>query len=96
MTITLDTKVVAARHQVSCEVGGEVVILSMSDELYYGLDPVGARVWTLVREPRTVRAIRDALVAEFEVDARTCQEDLVTLLTEMQERNLIRTDGPAA
>ena len=95
MEITLDTNVVVARHQVSCEVAGEVVILSMADELYYGLDPVGARVWALVQEPRTVKEIRDALVAEFEVDPRRCEEDLVTLLVEMAQRKLVRTDGPS-
>ena len=36
--------------------GDEVVLLNLRDGVYYGLDGVGARVWTLVQEPRTVAA----------------------------------------
>ncbi len=93
MTISLESKIVAARHQVSCEVAGEVVILNMADEFYYGLDAVGARVWDLIRETRSVREIRDVLVGEFEVDAQLCEKDLLALLEELAERKLIQTDG---
>jgi hypothetical protein len=94
MAISLETKVVAARHQVSCEVGGEVVIMNMADELYYGLDPVGARVWQLIQRPRTVKELRDALITEFQVDTRPCEMDLIALLKEMAQRKLVQSDGP--
>ena len=93
MEITPESVVVAARDQVSAEVEGEAVILSLADEVYYGLDPVGARIWALLREPRTVAEVRDALVAEYEVDAGTAERDLVELLTEMAARRLVEVRG---
>ncbi|HEX5726407.1 MAG TPA: PqqD family protein [Longimicrobiaceae bacterium] len=84
-----DGRVVAARQQVSCEVGGEVVILNLADEVYYGLDAVGARVWQLIQEPRTVEEVRDAIVAEYEVEPAVAERDLRALLDELASRRLI-------
>lgn len=84
-----DTRVVAARDQVSVEVEGEAVILSLADGVYYGLDPVGARVWTLLEAPCTVAELRDAVVAEWEVDAPTAERDLLALLEALAARGLV-------
>lgn len=90
-----DTRVAAARDQVSVEVEGEAVILSLADGVYYGLDPVGARVWTLLEQPRTVAELRDAVVAEWEVDAPTAERDLLVLLDALAARGLVEV-RPAA
>jgi hypothetical protein len=95
MPLTLSTVVAAARDQVSCRVEGEVVILNLADEVYYGLDPVGARVWGLMSEPRTVAELRDAIVAEYDVDAATAERDLLDLLEEMASRGLVEVRGEA-
>lgn len=89
------TRVVAARDQVSVEVEGEAVILSLADGVYYGLDPVGARVWTLLEEPRTVAELRDAVVAEWEVEAPAAERDLLALLDALAARGLVEV-RPAA
>jgi hypothetical protein len=84
------TRVAAARDQVSVEVDGEAVILSLADGVYYGLDPVGARVWGMMeQQPRTVAELRDAVVAEWEVDAPTAERDLLDLLADLAARGLV-------
>ena len=83
------TRVVAARDQVSVEVDGEAVILNLADGVYYGLDPVGAHVWALMEQPRTVAELRDAVVAEWEVDAATAEADLLALLADLAARGLV-------
>ena len=91
MAVPMDaaTRVAAARDQVSVEVEGEAVILSLADGVYYGLDPVGARVWRMMEQPRTVAELRDAVVAEWEVDAPTAERDLLDLLAELAARGLV-------
>jgi hypothetical protein len=84
-----DTRVVAARDQVSAELDGEAVVLSLADGVYYGLDPVGASVWTLLEQPRTVAELRDAVVAEYDVDAPTAEADLLQLLRDLAARGLV-------
>ena len=87
--ITPRTLVVAARDQVSADLEGEAVILNLADGVYYGLDGVGARIWELLREPRTAGELRDAVTAEFAVDAGTAWRDLTALLAELAGRRLV-------
>lgn len=91
-----ESRIVKAENQVSSDLGGEAVILSLHDGMYYGLDAVGARVWSLVQQPRKVAELRDAIVAEYEVDSVRCEADLIVLLEDMAGRGLIKVDGDAA
>jgi Coenzyme PQQ synthesis protein D (PqqD) len=79
----------ATRHQVSCTLGDEAAILNLKNTVYYGLNPVGARVWSLVQQSRTVKEIRDTLVDEYDVNAEQCERDLLKLLENMREQGLI-------
>ncbi len=88
-SLTADSSVVAAKDQVSSDLGDEVAILHLKAGAYYGLDAVGARAWSLIQEPRTVQEIRDILVGEYEVAPDRCERDLVTLLQSLADEELI-------
>ena len=60
--------VVAADDQTSTEVDGESVILDLEDGIYYGLNPMGARIWKEIQEPTAVEEITGAITAEYDVD----------------------------
>jgi hypothetical protein len=87
--LTAETRVVASRNQVSTNVSGEAVILGMNDSVYYGLDPVGARIWALVQQPQTLGAIVETLTAEYDVTAERALADLVRLAGSLLERHLL-------
>lgn len=80
----------AAPEQVSCPLGEESAILNMKNTVYYGLNPVGTRVWKLLQEPRSIRELRDALVDEYDVEAAHCERDLLQLLEKMRIEGLIQ------
>ncbi len=82
-------KIVASRDQVSCELAGEAAILNLKNSNYYGLDPVGARIWALIQSPSTIGAIRDALVAEYDVDPQRFEHDLIELVGELSAEGLV-------
>jgi hypothetical protein len=88
-TISLETIVVASKANVSCALGEEEAILDMRSGVYYGLDPVGAHVWKLLAQPRTVRDLRAAIMAEYRVESEECESDLVTLLEKLRAEGLI-------
>lgn len=89
-TLSLDTTVIASSQQVSCDLADEVVVLSLSNGAYFGLDPIAARIWELLREPRTVAAIRDILLSEYDgVDTERCTTDLLDLLGELIRYDLV-------
>jgi predicted transcriptional regulator len=53
------------------------------------LGAVGARIWTLLQEPRTVGEIRDILIDEYEVELERCERDLLTLLQRLADKGLL-------
>jgi Coenzyme PQQ synthesis protein D (PqqD) len=84
-----DSTVVAAKDQVSSDLGGEVAILDLKAGVYYGLDAVGARIWSLIEEPRTVKEIRDILLEEYDVEPERCERDLLALLQRLADEGLV-------
>jgi hypothetical protein len=94
--IELDTWVAVGPGCLAADVSGETVILSLDEGAYYGLDVVGTRVWTLLRERRRVREIRDALVAAFDVTTERCEADLLALLEDMARHDLVTTSRGTA
>lgn len=87
--ISLDTTITAISEHVSCNLTDEVIILSLKNGVYYGMNPVAARVWQLVQEPRTLREIRDVLVGEFDVEEEDCTRDVLDLLEHLRQWNLV-------
>jgi hypothetical protein len=91
--LSLRTTVIVSSQQVSCPLGDESAILNLKNSVYYGMNPVGATVWNLLKEPKTVAEIRDAIVEEYEVGEERCERDLLTLLEEMRSEGLIEVRG---
>ena len=87
--ISTNTQVKASNDQVSCELNEEAAILDMKTGVYYGLDPVGARIWELIQQPESVSGIVAQLLDEYDVDAEQCTQDVVMLLSQLQELGLI-------
>ena len=71
------------------EVGGEMVLLDLASESYFGLDEVGARVWGLLSDDKNVGQILDTLLQEYEVDRETLEADVEELLGSLLEAGLI-------
>lgn len=89
--------VVASQDQVSSELSGEAVILNLRNGTYYGLDAVGATIWGLIQEPRSIEAIHTALLEQYDVEPERCERDLLALLQELAAAELVEVrDAPAA
>ncbi|WP_341526360.1 lasso peptide biosynthesis PqqD family chaperone [Nostoc sp. UHCC 0302] len=81
--------VVVNKNQIFSELQGEAVILDINSGVYYGLNQVGASIWNLIQDPKTVKEIKDALLAEYEVDPQACETDILVLLEDLATKGLI-------
>lgn len=95
-TIWSSSVIVVAKEQVSCDLAGEVAILDVKSGVYYGLNAVGARIWNLIQEPRTVKEVRDVLLAEYDVEPDRCERALLALLQELAAKGLIEVKDETA
>ena len=93
--LSLGSVVVATAQQVSCPLGEESAILNLKNSVYYGMNPVGARVWTLLQQPRSVGELRDTLLDEYEVAADQCERELLELLEKMRIEGLVEVRSAA-
>jgi hypothetical protein len=89
MIISSTSLVKVVQEQVSTTLDDEAVILNLKDGVYYGLNPLGARIWNLLLETRTVGEIQNIIIEEYEVEAERCERDLLQLLNELAAKGLI-------
>ena len=80
---------------IEAEVDGEIVALHVQSGTCYGSNGTATRIWSLVERPMRIGEIRDALLAEYDVDAATCEEQLMALLGELEGDRLIEIDRAA-
>ncbi|MBI5800766.1 MAG: PqqD family protein [Verrucomicrobia bacterium] len=63
--------------------------MSIANGAYYGLDPVGSRIWELIAERRRVGAICEQLLAEFAVDRAKCETQVLAFLHRLANDGLL-------
>ena len=71
-------------------IDGEVVMLSLRNGEYYGLDAVGTRIWELLEQPVRFSFLIDNLMEEFEVERGICEKDTREYLETLLARQLLR------
>jgi Coenzyme PQQ synthesis protein D (PqqD) len=79
--------------QVSCDMAGEAIVLNMKSGVYFGMDEVAALIWNLLETPHSVGEIRDAIMQKYDVDAQSCEQDLVSFLDNLHSAGLIEIDN---
>jgi len=71
------------------QVGDETVILDLGSGTYFGLDPVGARIWQLIGEGKTLGEICDTMLDEYDVTREALERDVIELVDKLLEQKLI-------
>ena len=71
------------------QVGEETVMLDLANGTYFSLDPVGARIWQLLGEGKTLAEICEVMMAEYDVAGDEIERDVLSLAEELTARGLI-------
>jgi Coenzyme PQQ synthesis protein D (PqqD) len=71
------------------ELQGEAVLLNLKSGVYFGLDPVGTRIWQLFAEHEVLSEVARAVVAEYDVAEDKCSEDLLKLVDDLEKQDLV-------
>ncbi len=89
LALTLNSRLVASRNQVSCDLAGEAAILNLKSGVYFGLDPIGARVWKALLAPVTLDQLCIELAQEYDVQRETLEADLRELIQDLVAHGLV-------
>jgi hypothetical protein len=75
---------------VATELDDEIVLLNLDTGVYYGLDTVGAEVWTLLSKELDFDSIIACLLEEYEVTDDQLRADVGELLEQLLEHQLVQ------
>jgi hypothetical protein len=91
--MNLTDKVTIPEQVMARQVGEETVILDLASGTYFGLDPVGARIWQLLGEGRTLAEVCESMLAEYEVSRDEIERDVNELLAALVDKSLIKVES---
>lgn len=83
-----NSQVVFADTVFAQEIEGEMVLLDMNTESYFGLDSVASDIWKLLREGKTLRETYEELLEMYDVEPETLRNDLETFTKTLVDNKL--------
>ena len=87
--LTLDDTLIIPTHVSFTFVDEDAVLLNMRTNQYYLLDEVGARLWGLLRDGKSLKESCQLLLEEYEVEPETLERDVLELLEKLKEQELV-------
>ena len=69
----------------------ELVLLNLNTGVYFSLDTVGTRIWQVIQahQAPSLQAVRDTVLKEYDVDSARCTQELLQLVSRLQENSLL-------
>ncbi len=71
------------------EVDGEMVLLDMESENYFGLDEVGTSIWQAMQEYETLQEVLNAMLEQYDVEEEVLEKDLSDFVEKLVESGLV-------
>jgi hypothetical protein len=87
--MTTLSRFIKEKHILSSALDDEIVMMDSSQGMYYNLDPIGSRIWTLLDTQQTLESLCTNLIEDYEIDQSTCLQETEAFLQSLAERGLI-------
>src|SRR5262245_43664146 len=88
MDLTIESSIVVPDDVLFRKLGEEAVLLNLKTGMYFGLDPVGTRIWQLIVEHGTLTRVLDSMLTEYEVSRPVLEKDILDLCGQLCARGL--------
>lgn len=85
----LSDRVCVPPHVLARIVEDELVLLNLSTGTYFGLDSIGARIWKILEEGKSIDEVCAQLMEDFEVARNEVELDTLQLAEELMLQGLI-------
>jgi hypothetical protein len=84
------TQKVAVKQDILVQnVDGEIVLLNLESEEYFGLDDVGSVMWSCLKESDSLQAAYDRLLDRYDVEPEELKKDFLDLVQRFVEHELV-------
>ena len=68
---------------------GEMVLMHIDSAEYYAMDKTTTNIWELLEEDKSLEQLIEELVSLYEVDYKTCQQEVVPVLEDMIQKEML-------
>lgn len=86
------TLLVISDDVVSCDLDGETAILNIESGIYFGLDPIGTKIWNSLKKPCNISNLVEMIMNDYDVDKKRCENDLIELIKNLKESGLVKVN----
>ena len=86
----MNSKIVRDNEIISSDMDEDTVMMSIESGKYYGINPVGSRIWKLLEQPCTAFEICDTLCKEYDVKPAECRQDVLKFVNNLLEKKLVK------
>ena len=94
MTVSFASRVTTPDGVLMRQIDNEAVILNLNSEIYFGLSAVGTRMWTMLTSQPAIQIAFDKLLDEYDVDPDRLRQDMLSLITELEQHGLVKLEDP--
>jgi len=85
----LPPAVAISRDVVFRDLDGEAVILDLASGVYFGLDPVGTRMWQLIEQHGALDEVLRVMCDEYDAPPDAIERDLGVLVRQLLDKQLL-------
>ena len=85
-----------ATELLEADLGDELMTLDVAGGTCFGFNSVATVIWRQLASPKSFDELRDMLLAEYEVSAERCAQELQALLNDLIDKRLLRVRAPVA
>ncbi len=71
------------------ELDNNQVMMHLEKGKYYGLNPVGKRIWDLIEQPKSFEEITTTLLKEFDVSKEQCEQEVQAFMEKALQNEII-------
>lgn len=82
--------VVQGKGSIVSDMGGEKVMLSVSNGKYYNLGEMGSEIWDLIESPIKIEILIAKLINQYNVEKSQCEEQVLDFLELLLNEKLIQ------
>jgi hypothetical protein len=91
--LSLNDEIFRNESLVTSEMDDDLVMLSIENGKYYGLNAMGKRIWKILTKPTPVSAVCAQLASEYNVSPQQCEAEVLTFLQQLTEQKLVMRCG---
>ena len=95
--LNLNSIVQRASDVIAAESGHDLVMVSVTKGLYYGISDVARGIWEAIEHPKKVSDLVDDLTATYRIDREACAQEAIVFLESLRAEELLQVrDGSFA